>query len=1309
MPGFWYNKFKECSEKSSKKAGMFWARDHLSQKGVVKAFAYLQPSKVFEFMQGGQRIMYEWLLSEDPQCFALDVDYEYQKEGNIFSPDYCLEILLNDIIPAVKRVAQRNGLQEVVPCQLFSSCRQTKFSYHVHFPSYFFKDRNVLSYFASLVWQEFRAVNCALLPDDKIYGYGKRAFRLAYNHKLGKPDGIKVPLNEDGSPILFEEIDFDTFEKMLLRTQLENVKLTSHLEGYDSNKKYGNPTRKKQGLLVKEKPLEPTSNQETKRRKICKTEEEYIQIVKEFHERHGLGWDDGKVYSVDVDNEYNNVSVRIQPRGSDTKCFAGEIHRSNGIMYTIRDGRVISSYCHGCDRNVFPNNSFNTGEATVDICFRTNEPTQDCVEIKTECFKIHQCGSSSKDLRHAIAWGQEYSVFKGFYTSQQKERKYHSDTLLQDLYFHVDDIAEGEVKHCTVFLLGSCGSGKTSAVSKILKHYQHRFPQATMLCQTSRRALASQLFESFGELGFVEYKNYEKPDDAKKLVIQVESMYKLFDEDYLTSYDVVVIDELTSHLKQLVARTMSLDKQIQTIRYFNWVVKNAKLVLCMCADAEENGFVYKYIEKLRREALEDHEYSEQVFCVRSPAAGLEIFREDPESVKAAVFDALDQGKNVWFCTNSRTEALKLKHVVQDRAKRMGNTEVFNGVLLVSGQSKDISEESKDKVFHKNLTNHIPTTYLDTDGNEHKNKGRKKFPVRLFMFTPAITHGFSYEDDENYFTAFMAIFVSSEVPARDQIQQLKRHRKATSFLVAIKQSTPMSDKEIKNRVEQELKKLPESDRNKKNKEAIRKRILDEIAAEDAQVLAFCENDTVDKKGNRFLVPIEMRHEVKYFCNKEEQTVRNCVTEITEFFEKETLRSKQSLETEFLRVLNQQGVHIFYTGTFSDGFKEAHADHIDEYFALAHIQSKAQKASQVQTSTTDPAGQLNHQAAKHCGVDDLTGCPKTIAATILLEPVLKIFLCFLEKPFPDGIISTERVNELRKERTELTHELEDRELSWFDQPIDSQELADRAREWNRNKNEAIQGIQTQIGKVEMEISELKKKEQDHAKEKEKYQKECRALKIILELYGFSNESPHKNLLSLLNAYKETGTFVNHVCSDWKRFQELFRILHERNPKQLRNLGKKKKLWNVDKKRYHFWNKLANSWLTKRFKLLIDQSKMRPQLGAFRLRVAWPFKEELFRSVLNWASKDSSIQHLDENHMPDLCQDRLNDLKKKINNILILPEDHLKRGSRETNSKAALARITASQTCYPPEKSTISADEYNRKKRTQNLLFSNTVMVQ
>jgi hypothetical protein len=178
------------------------------------------------------------------------------------------------------------------------------------------------------------------------------------------------------------------------------------------------------------------------------------------------------------------------------------------------------------------------------------------------------------------------------------------------------------------------------------------------------------------------------------------------------------------------------------------------------------------------------------------------------SVKDTICAVLNKSRsnNVWVATNSRSQGLDVHKVVQRQAIERGQLELANGVLLLTDKDGDgLSRAERDEILsERRLDKHIlkQIYVLSPDGKAElvPNKQKAEFDVRAFIYTPAITHGFSEQMHERQFTHVFGIFNSaSGACARDASQQMYRLRGAKTCFVGISNAgKELDDEDVQDR-------------------------------------------------------------------------------------------------------------------------------------------------------------------------------------------------------------------------------------------------------------------------------------------------------------------------------------------------------------------------------------------------------------------------------------------------------------------------------------------------------------------------------
>jgi hypothetical protein len=89
-----------------------------------------------------------------------------------------------------------------------------------------------------------------------------------------------------------------------------------------------------------------------------------------------------------------------------------------------------------------------------------------------------------------------------------------------------------------------------------------------------------------------------------------------------------------------------------------------------------------------------------------------------------------RSNNVWVATNSRTQGLDVRKVIQRQAIERGQLDLANGVLLLTGQDGDgLSRAERDEILsRRRLDIHIPKQIygLSPDGKAELGTSKRLF-------------------------------------------------------------------------------------------------------------------------------------------------------------------------------------------------------------------------------------------------------------------------------------------------------------------------------------------------------------------------------------------------------------------------------------------------------------------------------------------------------------------------------------------------------------------------------------------------------
>ena len=159
-----------------------------------------------------------------------------------------------------------------------------------------------------------------------------------------------------------------------------------------------------------------------------------------------------------------------------------------------------------------------------------------------------------------------------------------------------------EIENNQVLLIKSgVGSGKTALTELILKKLMDSIfkllekvlkniktkKDIRILFISYRRSLANYLTNKFKEYGFELYsdlqKNNKKFNSVNRLVVQLESLHKIFENsEEIDTYDIIIVDEIESLCAQINAPTVKYKEQ--TFKQMYSLFKASKKIIALDAD-----------------------------------------------------------------------------------------------------------------------------------------------------------------------------------------------------------------------------------------------------------------------------------------------------------------------------------------------------------------------------------------------------------------------------------------------------------------------------------------------------------------------------------------------------------------------------------------------------------------------------------------------------------------------------------------------------------------------------------------------------
>lgn len=397
-------------------------------------------------------------------------------------------------------------------------------------------------------------------------------------------------------------------------------------------------------------------------------------------------------------NQINNKSVKLDEIDDETLEKISKLDRNSGIDLNCfkierKDGhihlnRIRSSYCCICDRNHESDNMtiYSWGGNVYLRCFR---------------------GLGSKKLFKTRELSQE--------EKDEKKKAYIQNILSQqDLFLPPSYVVVNEYNsrytqpfdpsHTIELINSSMDTGKTTQLLKLLKDNLKSHSSIIFLC--SKRSYADFITRlvktNLPEIKFVSYLD-DKIENEKYICLQAESINRI-----QIQYDVVVMDEITSFLKQMDSglHRHNLRDNREKLEH---LIRNAKQIIAMDGDMPMKNC--EFLHKIRPNDI--------IHLQRN------LFRPSNRKV-------------IWFNSKQKRYCMELMY------EKIRNGENVCIVLGSASEGKQISQYLKDNgIVHAFYHNEDQLNGYITDGSTLVDLWKI---YQVVMYTSTITVGLDFNNN-----------------------------------------------------------------------------------------------------------------------------------------------------------------------------------------------------------------------------------------------------------------------------------------------------------------------------------------------------------------------------------------------------------------------------------------------------------------------------------------------------------------------------------------------------------------------------------
>lgn len=345
-----------------------------------------------------------------------------------------------------------------------------------------------------------------------------------------------------------------------------------------------------------------------------------------------------------------------------------------------------------------------------------------------------------------------YSMLKNdnldvFYSLFKKRKKKCLDYINPHASFEQENIISinkqflEELPYENIIVKSHMGSNKTTCIRNIIDQYN----PSTILILSPRQIFAKNITCDFKKFNFACYLDLDSEiftdeiEMSNRLVISMESLYKLYDTHFSKRIDYLIIDECESCFTQFYSTTMK-NRLRENVNMFEKIVKNAEKIVMTDAFLSNRtvkicnslGLKYTFIQNTFQPLLRK--------AIRLPMTKLKNNKYYPLALFRKLISLLKNGYKIYFVCGS--------------VKRLTEFEE-----MVKKEIKDI----RYKIYHAESKNFADFENVDKTWSE----------CQLVMTTTTITVGINYYRE--YFDYAALYGVSGGGLVRDLFQALMRVR------------------------------------------------------------------------------------------------------------------------------------------------------------------------------------------------------------------------------------------------------------------------------------------------------------------------------------------------------------------------------------------------------------------------------------------------------------------------------------------------------------------------------------------------------
>jgi len=199
-------------------------------------------------------------------------------------------------------------------------------------------------------------------------------------------------------------------------------------------------------------------------------------------------------------------------------------------------------------------------------------------------------------------------------------------------------------------LKSKMGTGKTVLIRQMIENNESKFKKVLMI--STRRSFCRSVGGTFTHLGFKQYLDENiNSENSDRVICSLESLEKFIGSDVNIEYDLIILDEIESVIKQL--DSPYIKNSYLTLNFFKRILKQSKRILA--CDADFNNCAHTFMNSLNKDyKLMINEYSDAENKRKI------IINKNDTIINKKIDECMNENKNIVIVAMSNRKAQELK-------------------------------------------------------------------------------------------------------------------------------------------------------------------------------------------------------------------------------------------------------------------------------------------------------------------------------------------------------------------------------------------------------------------------------------------------------------------------------------------------------------------------------------------------------------------------------------------------------------------------------------------------------------------------